>query len=316
MTRHFLWIASDSWGTKIESIRNNNLAAEGAITFSPKSFVIKQFSEYFQKLRPWNNLRNPWFEEFWQDEFKCRIENPIFKPNRHVSYTKICNGHETLSFTQDGFIHFVIDSVYSIAHAIQDLISTHCSNLNFNELIKCQHKIVFKGPEFLKAIRNVNFKSITGRQVEFLKDKENSGDGLAPFEVFQYQQDRNGIFGYKKITEWEKNKPFVLDKSMLKWNREDDKIPLSVCKEECGIGEVKQGDHCCWVCVKCEENQYVDMNNCIKCPQGFGPNENKTSCIKLVIEYMTFNSPFTLIPIIFSALGIVLTLYVIYIFIR
>lgn len=41
MTGHFLWIASDSWGTKKESISTNDLAAEGAITFSPKSFEIK-----------------------------------------------------------------------------------------------------------------------------------------------------------------------------------------------------------------------------------------------------------------------------------
>ncbi|RMZ94928.1 metabotropic glutamate receptor 8-like isoform X1, partial [Brachionus plicatilis] len=154
MTRHFLWIASDSWGTKIESIRSNNLAAEGAITFAPKSFIIKEFSNYFQKLRPGKNIRNPWFEEFWQDEFKCRIENPIFQSNRRPSYTKLCTGHETLNITQDGFIHFVIDSVFAIAHAIQDLIFAHCSKLNFNDLINCQHKIIFKGPDFLNAIRN------------------------------------------------------------------------------------------------------------------------------------------------------------------
>lgn len=40
MTGHFLWVASDSWGTKKESINSNDLAAEGAITFSPKSYKI------------------------------------------------------------------------------------------------------------------------------------------------------------------------------------------------------------------------------------------------------------------------------------
>ena len=42
MTGHFYWIASDSWGTKKESINSNDLAAEGAITFSPKSYEIKR----------------------------------------------------------------------------------------------------------------------------------------------------------------------------------------------------------------------------------------------------------------------------------
>ncbi|CAF0920190.1 unnamed protein product [Brachionus calyciflorus] len=315
MTGHFLWIASDSWGTKKESISSNDLAAQGAITFSPKSFEIKEFNEYFQKLRPRTNTRNPWFEEFWQDEFKCLIGQPLFQPNHRRLYKKQCTGEEKLNITQDGFIHFVIDSVFAMAHAIQDLISTHCSHLKHTDLIKCQQKIIFKGPEFLKAIRNVNFDSVTGRRVEFLK---NSGDGLAPFEVFQYQQFESGKFGYKKITEWEKNKPFVLDTNLLKWNLENRILPRSICKEECGYGEIKQGDHCCWVCTKCEENEYVNrtLNKCIKCEQGYGPDENKTKCLKLDIEYMTFNSPFTIIPITFSTMGIFITMFTIYVFIR
>jgi hypothetical protein len=41
MTGHFLWVASDSWGTKRESVNSNELAAEGAITFSPKTFILQ-----------------------------------------------------------------------------------------------------------------------------------------------------------------------------------------------------------------------------------------------------------------------------------
>lgn len=40
MTGHFLWIASDSWGTKKEPVSSNSLTAEGAITFSPKSYQL------------------------------------------------------------------------------------------------------------------------------------------------------------------------------------------------------------------------------------------------------------------------------------
>ena len=40
MTGHFLWVASDSWGTKKEPVSSNSLTAEGAITFSPKSYQL------------------------------------------------------------------------------------------------------------------------------------------------------------------------------------------------------------------------------------------------------------------------------------
>ena len=41
MTEHFLWVASDSWGTKREPINSNDLVAQSAITFSPKFYEIK-----------------------------------------------------------------------------------------------------------------------------------------------------------------------------------------------------------------------------------------------------------------------------------
>lgn len=230
-----------------------------------------------------------------------------------------CTGDENLNFTQDGFVHFVIDSVFAMAHAIQDLMDTHCANLTKQKLFECQHKTVFKGTELLKAIRNVEFTSVSGRKVKFIKDKENSGDGLAPFEVFQYQQYEPGKFGYQRITEWEKDKPFSLDVGKLKWYYDGiNQIPRSVCKEECALGEIKQGDDCCWVCVRCEENEYVAPNRkqCIKCEIGYGPNDNKTLCVKLAIEYMSFNSPFTIVPLIFSSIGTIITCYCIFVFIR
>lgn len=95
-------------------------------------------------------------------------------------------------------------------------------------------------------------------------------------------------------------------------------VPRSVCKEECEQGEIKQGDDCCWVCVKCEENEYVasDRKHCIKCQNGYGPNDQKTACQKLPIEYMSFNSPFTIITVIFATVGALFTCYTIFVFIR
>nr|QVK45749.1 G protein-coupled receptor [Proales similis] len=318
MTGHFLWVASDGWGTKQESINSNDQAAEGAITFLPKSYEIKEFNDYFKRLRPATNKRNPWFVEYWEEQFNCTLgataETSSLRQKRLRRVQ--CSGEEELNFAQDGFIHFVIDSVFAMAHAIQDLADQHCSNLLGQQLLNCLHNKPIAGPGLLLAIRNVEFISITGRQVQFSKDRENMGDGLAPFEIFQYQQDQSGRFGYTKISEWEKNKPFDLNMSQLKWP--DGVVPKSVCRDECGVGEIKQGDVCCWVCVKCDENEYVsvDGSRCIPCPQGYGPDANRTACVRLEIEYLKFNSPFTIVPLIFSLIGIIFTSFCIYVFIR
>ena len=77
----------------------------------------------------------------------------------------------------------------------------------------------------MDAIRHVEFTSITGRKVKFIRDKENTGDGLAPFEIFQYQKNTLGEHKYMKIAEWESDKPFKIEKSILRWDDGTSNIP-------------------------------------------------------------------------------------------
>ncbi len=221
LSDNFLFVASDSWGTKKESIDSFDSVAEGTITFAPKSYEIKSkvlfqhyktrsifililtgFNDYFKKLTPKTNLRNPWFNEFWEGQFDCSMK--LSKATK-----KLCTGNEQLDVAQDGFIHYVIDSVYAMAHAIESIKDQYCKNYTKQQLHKCEHLSPIKGPDLLQAIRNVEFDSITGRRVKFLKGKDNRGDGIVPFEVFQYQNDDNGKYYYQKIAEWDSEKEYV-----------------------------------------------------------------------------------------------------------
>jgi hypothetical protein len=307
-------------------------------------FLSKGFNDYMKKLKPSNNKRNPWFFEFWEEQFNCSIDPSISYSQSPRLSKRLCTGEEKLNVAQDGFVHFVIDSVFAMAHAIQNLLNTHCpfnsSLTNMNLISDCHNQVVFSGPEVLKAIRDVEFTSLTGRKVKFLKNKENLGDGSAPYAVYQFQRNiTSNKFNYQKIGEWSLDDPvFQLQRSKLRWRTakavvlETDQsnstkndvsiekvfIPRSVCKEECLLGEIKQGDDCCWVCVKCEDTQYVseDRTKCVTCSPGEGPNDNMTSCVKLPIEYMFFSSPFTLVPLVFAIFGIVITSFCIGVFIR
>jgi hypothetical protein len=107
----------------------------------------------------------------------------------------LCTGEEQLNITQDSFIHFVIDSVYAMAHAIENLIKQQCTKHQHNvavahnaaastaNFLRCLNSVEMRGADLLKEIRRVEFDSITGRRVRFVE----GGDGLAPYEVFQYQ---------------------------------------------------------------------------------------------------------------------------------
>ncbi|KAK1789950.1 hypothetical protein P4O66_002270 [Electrophorus voltai] len=72
-TGHFLWVGSDSWGSKISPVVQQELVAEGAITILPKRASVDAFDRYFRSRSLSNNRRNVWFAEFWEENFNCKL---------------------------------------------------------------------------------------------------------------------------------------------------------------------------------------------------------------------------------------------------
>lgn len=76
--------------------------------------------------------RNPWFDEFWEDTFACKLERNfplVFKPGEN---DKVCNESSRLSdkvgYEQESKIQFVVDAVYAFAHALHKLHTDVCVN--------------------------------------------------------------------------------------------------------------------------------------------------------------------------------------------
>ena len=62
MHDNFIWIASDGWGTNANPVRDNELAARGALTLELHTSFMPELDQYFRYLTPENNSRNPWFK--------------------------------------------------------------------------------------------------------------------------------------------------------------------------------------------------------------------------------------------------------------
>lgn len=78
-----------------------------------------------------------------------------------------------------------------------------------------------------------------------------------------------------------------------------------------------KGDNCCWICVKCEEYEYVeDEFTCRDCGPGRWPYEDKLDCYDLELQYMKWNTPHSLLPTGVACLGITVTLCVVGLFIK
>lgn len=103
----------------------------------------------------------------------------------------------------------------------------------------------------------------------------------------------------------------------MQWEGGIGTLPRSICSEPCPVGHVRNyQDQCCWSCVKCREDAYVVNDACMSCDPGWAPNENKNGCDKLTPEVIDWLSPWALVPIIFSSIGILFTLFTTAVFIK
>lgn len=91
----FHFVASDGWGKQQKLVEGLEEVAEGAITVELQSERVPGFDEYMMTLTPDNNLRNPWFQEYWQDTFGCTLDSNY--PLITDSIVKICNPDLKLS---------------------------------------------------------------------------------------------------------------------------------------------------------------------------------------------------------------------------
>lgn len=114
----FTWVASDGWGALESVVAGSERAAEGAITIELASYPISDFASYFQSLDPWNNSRNPWFREFWEERFRCSFRQ------------RDCAAHSlrAVPFEQESKIMFVVNAVYAMAHALHNMHRALCPN--------------------------------------------------------------------------------------------------------------------------------------------------------------------------------------------
>lgn len=112
----------------------------------------------------------------------------------------------------------------------------------------------------------------------------------------------------------------TINGSQTKWKNGRKTYPESICSDPCPYGSVKSSkdlDSCCWVCIQCSEYSILrDEHNCDECPNGSVPNAFRTACVPLRIEYITLESPWAIVPVVFSILGILMTMCVLSVFVR
>ncbi|XP_052413978.1 metabotropic glutamate receptor 4-like isoform X2 [Carassius gibelio] len=309
-TGHFLWVGSDSWGSKISPVLHQEEMAEGAVTILPKRQNIRGFDRYFTSRTLENNRRNIWFAEFWENNFNCKLSRHALKKGSGV---KKCTNQERIgkdsSYEQEGKVMFVIDAVYAMAHALHNMHKDLCPG----KVGLCSRMDPVDGTLLLKYIRNVKIAGIAGSPVQF----NENGDAPGRYDIYQYQI-KNKTAEYKTIGHW--TDQLYLNMRAMQWPGGVKQVPASICSQPCDPGwrkKIVKGMSCCWHCDRCDGYQYQhDLYTCKMCRFDLRPNKNHTACQPIPIVKLEWSSPWAVIPVLIAILGIIATLFVVVTFIR
>ncbi|KAM7011655.1 metabotropic glutamate receptor 7 isoform X2 [Melospiza melodia melodia] len=308
---HFLWVGSDTWGSKVSPLLQQEDVAEGAITILPKRATIEGFDTYFTSRTLENNRRNVWFAEYWEENFNCKLT--ITGSKKEESDRK-CTGQERIGkdshYEQEGKVQFVIDAVYAMAHALHHMNRDLCAD----SAGLCPEMEQAGGKRLLKYIRSVNFNGSAGTPVMFNKN----GDAPGRYDIFQFHSSNTSTPGYRLVGQWTDDLQLNIEE--MQWGGGVRAVPPSVCSQPCRPGERKKmvkGMPCCWHCELCDGYQYqADEVTCLLCSYNERPNENRTGCRSIPIIKLEWHSPWAVIPVFLAMLGIVATIFVVATFIR
>uniref|UniRef100_A0A8C5E2Z6 Metabotropic glutamate receptor 5 n=1 Tax=Gouania willdenowi TaxID=441366 RepID=A0A8C5E2Z6_GOUWI len=306
----FLLIGSDGWADRVEVVEGFEQEALGGVTVKLQSKEVSSFDDYFLKLRLKTNTRNPWFPEFWQYRFQCRLPG---HPQENKNFVANCSGILTdliNSYAQDSKMGFVINAIYAMAHGLHDMHSHLCPS----HTGLCDAMKPVDGSHLLDFLLKTSFTGVSGEDIWF----DENGDSPGRYEIMNFQRmEPSRVYDYINIGSWHEGL-LTIDDEMLQMNRSD--MVRSFCSEPCSKGEIKvirKGEvSCCWICTACKENEFVqDEFTCTSCDLGWWPDEDLEGCEPIPLRYLEWSNPESIIQVVFSCMGILVTSFVALVFV-
>uniref|UniRef100_A0A3B4V0M9 Metabotropic glutamate receptor 1 n=1 Tax=Seriola dumerili TaxID=41447 RepID=A0A3B4V0M9_SERDU len=305
----FLVIGSDGWADRYEVVEGYEQEAEGGITMKLQSEVVKSFDDYYLKLRLDTNTRNPWFPEFWQYRFQCRL---LGHPQENKNYKKVCSGNESLheNYVQDSKMGFVINAIYAMAHGLHDMHKELCPG----QTGLCEAMDPIDGSKLLDYLLKTSFRGVSGEEIYF----DENGDTPGRYDIMNLQSVGDGRYDYLNVGSWHEGILNIDDNKL--WMNSSDMV-RSVCSEPCSKGQIKvirKGEvSCCWICTTCKDNEYVqDEFTCKACELGWWPDDELAGCQPLPLKYLDWADVESIVAVVFSCVGILITSFVTFVFIQ
>ncbi|KAM9781667.1 glutamate receptor, metabotropic 5a [Syngnathus typhle] len=305
----FLLVGSDGWADRYDVTDGLEREAAGGITIKLKSAYVTWFDDYYLKLKPDTNVRNPWFPEFWQHRFQCKLKGV---PQESTAYNRTCSWRESLrhQYAQDTKMGFVINAIYSLAYGLHAMQQDLCPG--YKGLCEAMRPI--DGRQLLNFLMQTNFTGVSGEVIHF----DQNGDSPGRYEIMNFKQMAREEYAYVHVGSWDQGGLRMNDEEI--WSNDSDVI-LSVCSEPCQKAQIKvirKGEvSCCWTCTPCKDNEFVfDEYTCRACLLGSWPTDDLRGCEPIPVQYIRWGDPEPIAAVVFACLGLLATLFVTAVFVK
>ena len=303
--RKFVWIASDRWA-------NSSLVRDsfpeiviGTFGFLPRHTEhVEEFANYFSQLNSNTNIRDPFFNEGIYYYLFCDYEGSSYYCPEDLT--------EDPSYSQGDVVPFVIDAVYTFAHALQSFLDDNCdSPLSWNRTTRqCfGMNLPLTGENLLEYLYNVNFNGIQNHIVSF----DENGDPSGAYEIIHLQINENGIGEYVSVGLWNS----AYKENALTLNNTDGiKKVTSRCSKPCSEGMIRSVSNpscpSCFECIPCVGPTY-SMNssatNCSLCSDnhwGNNPLSGSTHCVPVEVQHLNFSSGWSIVSMCIASIALII----------
>ena len=314
--RRFLWIASDTWSNDFDAkYKEITIGKWGT---APYSETVPSFDDYYSQLTPATNLRNPWFTEFYERYYDCRS-------GVNCSNSSVTNDP---NYQQDFFDSFVIDAVYSLAHAIHNILNDSCEHpivwYRQNQTCLGQSQ-EFNGENLLKYIKDLNFKSPSGNHINF--DEE--GNVKAKYRIYNYQvklcENCIKTFEIVDVGHWDgsasQNRLRLKSNVTKQFGLNESGHIIYQLKSQCqvcspGFFKREIASLCCGICEPCLGQNYTNTTSskeCQMCPQSMWGNDPLTGsngCVDIEESYLKPSDGWSIVLILLAIIGLLAVVFV------
>ncbi|KAG9273380.1 extracellular calcium-sensing receptor-like [Astyanax mexicanus] len=306
------WIAPTSWSTAGYFTTWSGISLVGTIGIALRSVEIQGLSSYLTNLSTEHYPTEKLEQNVWEEAFGCKFttdsQSGLLKPK--------CSNLGNIQVQTAGFdgMYNVYKAVYAVAHAIQNMQDCEPGKGPFKNG-NCPEIKPIIPEQLLHYLKAVKFTTTTGERVYF----DDNGDPAGSYDILNWQIGTDGKMKFVNVGNFDSSRgpdqDLQLDIQNVVWGGSwGNKVPVSVCSESCPPGTrkaVQKGKPiCCFDCIHCaagEISNTTDSTECMKCPQRFWSNTDRTQCIPMAVEFLSFQDDMGIILAALSVAGAALT---------